>query len=156
MDNKALIEKFYTSFANGDSSGMTSCYHDNIEFEDPGFGKLFGNDAKLMWQMLLSRNKDLKVTFSDVQVTENKGSANWVATYIFGQTGRPVINKISASFEFADGKIIKHIDYFNLWKWTQQSLGFKGYLLGWSSFMKNKIHKMTKGLLENYKKNLQK
>lgn len=154
MDNKALIEKFYTSFANGDAASMASCYHDNIEFEDPGFGKLFGNDAKLMWQMLLSRNKDLKITFSNVEANESKGSAFWVAEYVFAQTGRPVINNISAQFEFADGKIIKHTDYFDLWKWTRQSLGFKGYLLGWSSFMKNKIHKMTKGLLENYKKKL--
>ena len=154
MDNKALIEKFYTSFANGDAASMASCYHDNIEFEDPGFGKLIGDDAKLMWQMLLSRNKDLKITFSNVEANESKGSALWVAEYVFAKTGRPVINKISAQFEFEDGKIIKHTDYFNLWKWTRQSLGFKGYLLGWSSFMKNKIHKMTKGLLESYKKKL--
>jgi ketosteroid isomerase-like protein len=154
MDNKAIIEKFYTSFANADAAGMTSCYHDKIEFEDPGFGKLFGNDAKLMWQMLLSRSKDLKVTFNNVEVNENKGSASWVADYVFAQTGRPVVNKISAQFEFADGKIIKHTDYFDLWKWTRQALGFKGYLLGWSSFMKNKIHIMTNKLLENYKKSL--
>ena len=154
MDNKALIEKFYTYFANGDAAGMASCYHDNIEFEDPGFGKLFGNDAKLMWQMLLSRNKDLKVTFSNVQVNENQGSASWNAEYIFGQTNRKVYNKIEAKFEFLDGKIIKHTDYFNLYKWTRQALGFKGYLLGWSSFMKNKIHTMTNKLLENYKKSL--
>ena len=154
MDNKALIEKFYTSFANADAAGMTSCYHDNIEFEDPGFGKLFGNDAKLMWQMLLSRNNNIKITFSDIQVQQNKGTANWTAEYMYAQTGRKVVNKISAQFEFLDGKIIKHTDYFDLWKWTRQALGFKGYLLGWSSFMKNKIHTMTNKLLENYKKSL--
>ena len=55
-----------------------------------------------------------------------------------------------ATFEFEDGKIIKHTDDFDLWKWTKQALGFLGYLLGWSSFMKNKIQSKTTILLSNY------
>lgn len=153
MDNKQVIEKFYTSFANGNAQQMTSCYHDEVQFEDPAFGKLSGNDAKAMWEMLLSRNSGLKVSFSNVEANENKGSANWVAEYTFGQTGRKVINKVSAKFEFSDGKIIKHTDYFDFWKWTQQALGWKGYLLGWTPFMQNKIQKRTNGLLGVYKKN---
>jgi ketosteroid isomerase-like protein len=153
MNNKELIEKFYTSFANGNAQEMVSCYHDEIQFEDPAFGKLSGNDAKAMWQMLLSRNTGIKINFSNVEANEKKGSANWVAEYTFAQTGRKVINKISAQFEFADGKIIKHIDYFDIWKWTQQALGWKGYLLGWTPFMQNKIKNMTNSLLETYKKN---
>lgn len=153
--NKAIIEKFYTAFANGDADAMTSCYHDKIAFEDPAFRKLYGNDAKLLWQLLLSRNKNMKITFSNVAVSGNKGTASWIAEYIFAQTGRAVINKIEANFEFANGQIIKHTDYFDLYKWSQQALGLKGYLLGWSPFMKNKICKMTVGLLENYKKKLQ-
>lgn len=153
MDNKGLIQKFYNSFAAGNSEGMISCYHDNIQFEDPAFGKLQGEDAKLMWEMLLSRNTSLKINFSDVEANEYNGSVNWIAEYAFAQTGRNVINKISAQFEFADGKIIKHTDYFDLWKWTQQALGWKGYLFGWTTFMRNKIQKMTNGFLSTYKKN---
>ncbi|WP_394759509.1 nuclear transport factor 2 family protein [Flavobacterium sp.] len=141
MDNKQLIEKFYTSFANGSAEGMISCYHDDIQFEDPAFGKLEGEDVKVMWQMLLSRNSGLKLNFNTVEANKNKGSANWVAEYTYSQTGRKVVNKISAKFEFADGKIIKHTDYFDIWKWTQQALGWKGYLLGWTPFMQNKIRK---------------
>ena len=40
MSNKALIEKYYSSFAAQDIEGMLSCYHDNIQFEDPAFGIL--------------------------------------------------------------------------------------------------------------------
>jgi len=101
--------------------------------------------------MLLKNSKgDLKISFSDVSADEKSGAAKWVAAYTFSKTGRRVINKISATFEFKDGKINRHYDRFDLWKWSRQALGLPGYLLGWSAFMKNKINKQTKSLLAKY------
>lgn len=153
MTNTDLINKFYESFAKGDAEGMLACYDDNIVFEDPAFGLLKGNEAKAMWLMLIERSKgDLKITFSNVAANDNTGSANWMAEYKFAQTGRKVVNKISAQFEFKNGKIIKHTDSFNVWKWSAQALGWKGYLLGWTSKMKTQIQKQTNGLLKMYMK----
>lgn len=152
MDNKSIIEKFYSSFAKADAEGMVSCYHDDIQFEDPAFGVLHGEDAKKMWRMLIKSSKgQIDITYSDVQADEHTGSAHWVAKYVFSKTGRNVVNRISAQFEFKDGKIIKHTDTFDIWKWASQALGAPGKLLGWSSFMKNKIRKTTTGLLAAYK-----
>ena len=151
MPNSDLIEKFYSSFADGDAEGMCSIYSDDIHFRDPAFGDLYGKDVKDMWRMLLKNSKGkLEISFHDVQADEQNGSAKWIASYTFSKTGRPVINKITASFQFRDGKIIRHVDHFDLWKWSRQALGVSGYLLGWSSFMKNKIQKQTKMLLEKY------
>ncbi|MFL0100562.1 hypothetical protein [Tenacibaculum maritimum] len=36
---------------------MTDCYHKDITFQDPVFGKLKGQRAIKMWEMLLSRKK---------------------------------------------------------------------------------------------------
>ena len=47
-----LITKFYESFTNLDAEGMASCYHPEIVFEDPAFGKLEGSRAANMWRML--------------------------------------------------------------------------------------------------------
>ncbi len=152
MTNAELINKFYTSFVNGNAEEMVNCYHTEIIFTDPAFGTLKGEDAKNMWRMLIERSKgDIKVTFNNVKANDKTGSAYWEAHYTFTQTGRPVINKISAQFEFKDGKIIKHTDTFDLWKWSKQALGFKGYLLGWSSFMQKQINKQTSALLKAYK-----
>ena len=41
-------------------------------------------------------------------------------------------NSIEARFELEDGKIVRHQDSFDLWKWAGQALGWKGKLLGWS------------------------
>jgi ketosteroid isomerase-like protein len=151
MNNKAIIENFYKAFANGDAESMVNSYHSDIEFEDPAFGRLQGNKAKNMWRMLINNNKTgIKITCSDMQADEKTGSANWVAEYIFSQTGRPVINRIAAKFEFKDGKIIKHTDHFDMWAWSKQALGWKGYLLGWSGFMKGKIQAQTNSLLRKY------
>lgn len=134
---------------------MVDCYDNDIIFNDPAFGELQGDDAKNMWRMLIQRNKGhIKVSFKNVIANETTGSAQWEAEYIFSQTNRNVINKITTTFEFKDGKITKHTDHFNLWRWTQQALGWKGYLLGWSGFMKNKIQKQTRRLLATYKKKL--
>lgn len=152
MTNTELIKKFYESFAKADTEAMVNCYDDNIVFSDPAFGELKGNDAKNMWRMLLSRSKDIKITFDNVKADDKFGSANWKAEYVYSQTGRKVINKISTQFEFQNGKIIKHTDRFNLWRWTQQALGWRAYLLGWSPFMKKKIQKQTNQLLKLYTK----
>lgn len=130
MNNKQLITNFYEAFAKADANGMISCYDDNIAFEDPAFGKLNGSDAKNMWRLLLARNSNIKVTFFDVNANEKTGSAKWKAVYNYGPQKRKVINNISATFEFKNGKIIKHTDIFNMWKWSRQALGFKGLLLG--------------------------
>lgn len=155
MNNQELITKFYESFQKRDAEGMVNCYHENISFEDPAFGVLQGERAKNMWRMLVSRlDENATIQFSNVQVDETKGSAEWKATYLYSATNRQVVNRIKAAFEFKDGKIIKHKDDFNLWSWTKQALGTSGYLLGWSGFMKKKIQKMANSGLDKFIKEL--
>ena len=151
MNNQELIAQFYTSFSNGKVKEMTECYHENIVFQDPVFGRLEGEKAFKMWEMLLSKkNKSTKISFNNIQTNSKNGSAHWTAEYTYGKANRKVINKVSAQFKFKDGKIIEHIDRFNLWKWTQQALGIIGYLIGWSPFMKNKIQRTTKKQLDDF------
>lgn len=151
MDNKALIEKFYSSFAAADAQGMTDCYHDDIRFEDPAFGPLHGEDAKKMWRMLIHNSKgNIKITFSDVEASGNTGRAHWVAEYVFSASKRPVVNRIWATFEFKDGKIIKHTDRFNFWTWSRQALGPVGLFLGWTSFLRNKVGTKARASLAAY------
>jgi len=150
MDNKQLIEKFYAAFAAGDAGGMIACYADDITFEDPAFGLLKGRDAKNMWRMLLGNNTGIKITARNVEANHETGSADWVAEYVFSRTGRRVVNRVHAQFGFKEGKIVRHTDTFNAWKWAGQALGLSGYLLGWTPFMKNKIRRQTNGLLAKY------
>lgn len=149
MNNTDLIQKFYTSFSQFDLEGMVACYHKNVEFHDPAFGTLKGERAVKMWAMLISRKKVIKeVRFSNVRAGEKNGSADWVAEYEYGPKKRKVVNKVHAVFQFQDGKIIKHTDQFDLWKWSGQALGSAGYLLGWSSFLQKKIQKETNRRLD--------
>jgi len=149
---KTLIEKFYTAFANLDAETMASCYHNDIVFEDPAFGVLKGEHAKNMWRMLCEsqKEKNFIVEFSNIKADETSGSAHWEAHYNFSKTGRKIHNKIDAEFTFKDGKIINHLDCFNLHKWASQALGFKGYALGWTGFFKTKLQGQTNHLLSKY------
>jgi ketosteroid isomerase-like protein len=149
---KQLIEEFYTAFKNQDAETMATCYHDDVIFEDPAFGVLRGERARNMWRMLINsqKGKDFKVSFSDITYKEDTGTAHWEGRYTFSQTGRKVHNKIDATFEFKDGKIIKHKDLFNLHKWASQAMGLKGTLLGGTGFFKNKLQSQTNKLLDKY------
>ncbi len=145
--NARLIESFYQAFQRGDAEAMAACYADDVQFSDPAFQDLHGVAAGDMWRMLLSRSKDLQLVFDGIEADDNSGKAHWVATYTFSQTGRKVVNDISASFTFRDGKIVKHVDSFDLWKWARQALGLKGTMLGWSPVVKGAIRKQAaKGL----------
>lgn len=62
-----------------------------------------------MWQMLCERGKDLDITVSGIHADAHRGKAHWEARYAFSATGRKVHNKIDATFQFADGKILKHV-----------------------------------------------
>ncbi len=150
MTNTELIQKFYTAFQQKNAAEMISCYHDEIEFSDPAFGKLNGEKAKNMWKMLCQSSSELKIEFSDIIENKNTVNAQWQAWYTFGKTDRSVHNIINAQFEFKDEKIIRHTDNFNLRKWAGQALGFKGYLLGWTIFFKKNLQLQTNYMLDKF------
>ncbi|WP_151884146.1 nuclear transport factor 2 family protein, partial [Pseudomonas putida] len=100
---------------------------------------LRGKDAGDMWRMLTSRAKNFTLTFDSVRADERTGAVHWVATYLFSQTGRVVVNDIQARFVIRDGLICQHDDTFDLWRWSRQALGVPGMLLGWSPLLQNKV-----------------
>lgn len=147
---KEVIKTFYKGFSELDADTMISCYHEDIVFEDPAFGKLKGDRAKGMWKMLCKNAKNFSLEFSQINTDDQKGSAHWEAKYTFSKTGRSVHNKIDAQFEFKDGKIIKHTDYFSLHRWASQAIGWKGKLLGGTGFFKKKINQQTNRMLDKF------
>ncbi|MBC7472696.1 MAG: nuclear transport factor 2 family protein [Candidatus Sericytochromatia bacterium] len=150
--NKKAISGFYTAFQKNNAEGMIKYYHDDIEFEDPAFGKLKGDRAKNMWRMLSEVGKgNIKVTYKNIHIDGDKGSAEWEAIYNFSETGREVHNKVKANFEFKDGLIYKHIDSFDLWAWSKMALGgFTGYVLGFTPIFKNKLNIETNKKLDQF------
>jgi ketosteroid isomerase-like protein len=148
--NAALIQRFYAAFAARDAAGMKACYHPEIVFGDPAFGELRGAEAGAMWAMLVERGKDLQVTASDIHADDTRGRAHWDARYTFGQTGRGVLNRIDAAFEFRDGLIVRHTDTFDFHRWARQALGPVGLVLGWTPFLRNKVRSTARDGLEKY------
>jgi ketosteroid isomerase-like protein len=148
--NAELIETFYAAFQRRDAEAMVACYAPDVWFSDPVFHDLRGPRAGAMWRMLTARASSLEVTFRDVRADDHVGSAHWEARYVFSATGRSVHNVIDARFELRDGKITRHADTFDLWRWAGMALGAKGKLLGWAPPIKNAIHKTAMRGLEAF------
>lgn len=149
-ENSEIIAQFYGAFQQRDYATMQTLYHDDATFDDPVFQHLTSNEVRAMWQMLLTNAKDLTVTFRDIKADDRSGTAHWEAYYTFTATNRKVHNKINASFEFKDGKIFRHRDQFDLWRWSRMALGTSGVLLGWSPLVKNKVRKTAQGRLRKF------
>ncbi len=151
MDNKQLVERFYTAFQQLDYKTMQDCYSDDAVFNDPAFGLLQGEEVKAMWEMLCKRAKDFSLVYSNIGLLDEEyATCNWTATYIFSATGRKVVNNITAHLRIQNGKIIEHSDAFKLSKWAAQALGWKGILFGWAGFMKRAIQKNARKGLTNF------
>jgi len=143
-----LIARFYAAFARRDWAGMAACYHPEVHFSDEVFD-LHGADAGLMWRMLCTNGRDLVLEVRDIAADDAGGSAHWDARYTFSATGRKVLNRIDARFEFRDGLIVRHVDRFDFWRWSRQALGAPGLLLGWSGALRGKVRaKAAKGLAD--------
>ncbi|HLF46245.1 MAG TPA: nuclear transport factor 2 family protein [Chitinophagaceae bacterium] len=150
IDNKKVIERFYTAFQRLDYKTMQDCYSDDIVFHDPVFFLLKGEEAKAMWEMLCKNAKDFTLEFSAIELLDEEfATCKWTARYTFSTTGNKVINHIKAFMKLKDGRIIEHSDAFRLSTWIGQALGWKGILFGWTGFMKRAVQK-------NARKNLMK
>lgn len=143
--NQATLERFYTAFAALDDATMADCYADNARFQDPVFRLQGKPEVAGMWRMLCTATRsqgraDWRLEFSDVQADAAQGRAHWEAYYRFSRTGRLVHNTIDARFTFdAQGRILRHTDSFDFWRWSRQALGTPGLLLGWTPLLRNKV-----------------
>ena len=136
--NVTLIERFYAAFARRDAPAMAACYTPDARFTDPVFDAA-GAEVGAMWSMLCARAGDLRIEWRDVRADDATGSAHWEPRYTFSATGRPVHNVIDSAFTFAAGRIARHVDTFDLWRWSRMALGAKGVLLGWSPLVRDAI-----------------
>lgn len=148
--NEQLIHHFYTSFQRKDIQAMQDCYAENAQFNDPVFTNLNATEVRSMWAMLVKNGKDMRLEFKNIKANDNGATAEWDAWYTFSKTGNKVHNQIKASFMIENGKIVRHTDHFNFYKWASQALGITGKLLGWTSFLRNKISSTARKNLETF------
>jgi SnoaL-like domain len=150
--SKATIEKFYAAFARLDGDTMQACYAPHAHFEDEVFTLDGPGQIGGMWRMLCAATQAKGLAHWKLEVSQvTDHSAHWDAHYLFSATGRKVLNRIDASFEFdANGLIVKHRDRFDFWAWSRQALGAPGVLLGWTPFLRNKVRAQAAGNLQRF------
>ena len=136
--NAQLITDFYTAFAKQNPAPMRAAYAADAHFSDPAFPELRGQAVGDMWTMLCTNAKEFRLEFRDVQADDTSGSAHWEAWYRFGGK-RKVHNIIDAKFTFVNGRITRHVDTFDFWRWSRQALGPAGVLLGWTPMLRGAV-----------------
>ncbi|MBL9040244.1 MAG: nuclear transport factor 2 family protein [Myxococcales bacterium] len=130
-DPRSVADAFYGAFARREGAAMAALYSDNATFSDPVFPGLRGAEVGSMWKMLTERSRDFRLTHKIVEVKGNVVVVDWEAHYTFSATGRSVHNIIRGELTIENGKIVAHVDHFDLYRWMRMALGPKGVLLGW-------------------------
>jgi limonene-1,2-epoxide hydrolase len=150
--SKATIEKFYAAFARLDGDAMQACYAPDAQFDDEAFSLRGPREIGGMWRMLCDATRAKGLAHWKLEVSDiTERSAHWDAHYLFSATGRLVLNRIDAEFEFdAQGLITKHRDRFDFWRWSRQALGLPGVLLGWSPWLRRKVRAQAAANLRRY------
>jgi ketosteroid isomerase-like protein len=150
MSNHDLLQRFYAAFAAKDGEAMAASYAPGATFTDPVFVGLKDGEPGAMWKMLTSRSKDLSLELVSCEAGETTGSARWIATYTFAQTGRKVVNDVRSRFRFADGLIVEQVDDFDFHRWAGQALGLSGKLLGGTPIIRNAVRSKARAGLDSY------
>jgi len=148
--NDTVIQRFYAAFASHDGAEMAACYGPDAHFTDPVFVDLRGEEPGAMWKMLTGRSTDLDLRLMEHTADGDTGSARWIATYTFTQTGRKVVNDVRSEFRFRDGLIVDQVDRFDFWKWARQAVGLTGLLFGWTPMVRNGVRRKARAGLEKF------
>ncbi len=151
--NRSTMTRFYRALANLDPDVMASCYAPDVRFQDEVFALEGRDQVMAMWCMLCESAKangraDWKLNYRVISVDADNGRLYWSAYYRFGKVQRPVHNRIHSTFCFnAIGQITEHHDNFDFWRWSRQSMGLPGMLLGWSGLLRRQVRsKALEGL----------
>jgi len=147
--NEKLLHDFYAAFERLDAAAMGAAYTADAHFSDPVFPDLNGPQVPAMWAMLTGRSTGIRLEVSGVEADDRTGRAQWVAHYKFGPAQRPVVNRVSSTFVFADGRIKREQDTFDFHAWAAMALGAKGRILGWTPLVRHAAQaQAAKGLAE--------
>lgn len=148
--NSNLVARFYEAFDRHDGDAMAACYAPGATFSDPVFVGLRGEEPGAMWRMLTARANDLRVELVEHDADDESGSAHWLASYTFTQTGRHVKNDVRAAFRFERGLIADHRDEFGFHAWARQALGPPGLLLGWTPLLRGSVRRRARAGLDEF------
>jgi ketosteroid isomerase-like protein len=128
--NAEVIRRLYTAIGNADPDAVMACYADDpvddTYFEDIAFRRHGRKQIHEMWRMVC--HAEPKVTILSAAADDQKGSGSWEADYMFGRTdtdpGRHVINVITSTFTFRNGRIVGHRDDCDAMAWARQAFAF--------------------------------
>ncbi len=150
--SKATIERLYAAFARLDGAAMQACYAADAQFDDEVFSLRGAQQIGGMWRMLCDATQAKGLAHWKIETRDiTDHSAHWDAHYLFSATGRLVLNRIDATFEFdGSGLITRQRDRFDFWRWSRQALGAPGVLLGWTPFLRAKVRGTAAAKLRKY------
>lgn len=150
------IERLYDAFARLDGEAMQACYAPDAQFDDPVFSLRGAAQIGGMWRMLCDAVRTTgaahwRLDVRSMRAEGGRGSAHWKARYRFSATGRRVLNRVDAEFEFDEqGRITRHHDHFGFWAWSRQALGTPGWLLGWTPWLRRKVRRKAASSLQRF------
>jgi limonene-1,2-epoxide hydrolase len=105
-----------------DFSLVETYYHPDVRFQDP-IQQVQGRDAFIeMSEKLVKRCRELRARVNDAAQTGDLIFLQWTMEMRFGPSPLSIIEGVTKLRLDADGRVIEHRDYFDLWGDTLGSM----------------------------------
>lgn len=142
--NEQLLTNLFQCLNAHNASGIAACYREDATFQDIAFRLRNKKQIHAMWDMICSPNKkglsDIKATVQELTANDSTAHAVVIEDYTYRDNGRKVHNKITSTFEFRDGRILKQEDRCDPVSWANQAIGgVKGFIAGHIEFARRLI-----------------
>jgi hypothetical protein len=137
-DNTGVISRLLTAYQQLDPAAMEACYHEQATFQDIAFRLNGKSEIGAMWRMICKNGIQVAID-EPPRAAGEKVVARITDTYIFSDTKRKVVNRITCHFYFRDGLIVEHQDECDPKDWARQALGgVTGWLAGRVGFLRRR------------------
>lgn len=151
--NKQLLINFFTAIQNNNVDALSDCYHDELHYSDDILDDLYGDDARAMLNWFVSTREQARMLgFRILDVTDRRGRARWEIEYRSARSGRLINREIESEFQFEDGKIIYHHDYFDWGRWARRTFGPYGTHVSWAP-TRDRVRRKVRKAIDEYTHN---
>ena len=121
--------------------GIPGCVHPEIQYFDPLFGALEGQDVVRLRSFEASFN-GFKMERGEIEdLGDGYYSCPWKKTYTYPVTGRKVSINGKSHISMDNGLVTGHSEAFSLHRWAKDAYGIAGWFFGSIFFFQRKMRR---------------
>jgi len=141
--NTEKVKEFYEALSRNDYEALIRLYHPDATYTDELFS-FKGKEIHALWYAATRPAMKLEVECLAIEEVNDRVQTKWKMGYTLDVINSRIELEEIGIFVFEGEKIMEHSDEYNFREWCTQAFGIIGTLLGWSSWLRNRVRKQAR------------